>query len=123
MQSISSKGMMTMSWLKRGKRPPSIGATLAELMGGDINPLDDAVTGCIARVQFIHATLQDAQWLAEKNGVEVGDSFNYTISGFPPGISDPIKIAHGLMVRANMYGLACTDTKLDGSEVTFRREA
>lgn len=74
--------------------------------GGWSDPPETIASDGGNQKDFVDTLLQQAQRQARET-VEIGESFTFTITNIPRGVTSPHEIVFGLMMQANQYGLSC----------------
>lgn len=96
---------------KRKKREaakdPATVDTFREATGGGWGEPADVIPGDGgAHADYVGRMLERAREQALASGVAVGQSFEFTLTEIPRGISDPNEIVFGLIMRAREAGLS-----------------
>lgn len=95
-----------MIWPFRKKRPSSRVSSFVEATNGgwDDGPDRVRVDGG-SRKDYVIEVLEAAVAYADEHGIKPGETFEYTLTNIPSGISSPLEIVIGIMYRAGEYGL------------------
>lgn len=97
-----------MVWLPwRRKRISDTAQTFVEATGGGWYDSPDVIAADGGnQSDYVDTVLRGARDYAQNHGIEVGQSFDFTMTDIPMGITSPHEISFGIIVRASEYGLS-----------------